>query len=199
MSSRLPGIDVSHWQGVIAWDRVKEAGYQFAYLKATDGDKIADSHFQLNWRASKDAGVLRGAYHFFRPGADFEAQFRNFTGVVEPDGELLPPCLDLEVGPMDSLELESALSWLDAVERFYGVTPVVYCDRSLRDKLAAVPRFNAYPLWIADYSTIEPPLWKFWQHTPQGQVSGVPGLVDLDWFNGSVEDLLQLGKPQKAT
>src|ERR1700730_14248460 len=183
----LPGLDVSHWQGIIDWAAVKTAGYQFAFIKATDGDKFTDSHFGLNWSESSKAGIPRGAYHFFRPEVDFEAQFRNFTAIVPPGGEL-PPCLDLEVGDLSVSEVTDVLAWLDAIERFYKVIPVLYVDMHAALKLTD-PRFYKSPLWLAYYSADPPrvgifePLWTFWQHTPSGTVDGVPAQVDLDWFD----------------
>ena len=34
--------------------------------------------------------------------------------------------------------------------------------------------------------------WKFWQHTDAGRLPGIRGNVDLDIYNGSYYDLLQL-------
>jgi lysozyme len=34
--------------------------------------------------------------------------------------------------------------------------------------------------------------WTFWQHSDVGKVEGVDGFVDVNVFNGSYEDLLEL-------
>jgi len=58
--SRIIGIDVSKWQGVVPWADVAAAGVRFAYLKATNGT-TRDREFAANWRCSKGY-VPRGAY-----------------------------------------------------------------------------------------------------------------------------------------
>src|SRR5690349_2479112 len=62
-----PGIDVSYYQGDIAWSRAHKAGVQFAFVRVSDGATISDSKFEANWTGAKRANVLRGAYQFFRP------------------------------------------------------------------------------------------------------------------------------------
>ena len=34
------GIDVSHWQGTIDWNKVKKAGIEFAIIKTANGKQI---------------------------------------------------------------------------------------------------------------------------------------------------------------
>ena len=60
----IPGIDVSHDQGVVDWPTVAAGGEVFAYAKATEGLTVTDHYFQDHWAAMKTAGLLRGAYHF---------------------------------------------------------------------------------------------------------------------------------------
>ncbi len=199
----LGGIDVSHWQGVISWLKVAAAGIEFAYIKATDGARIIDSRFHINWAKSKIAQVPRGAYHFFRPDQSVQEQVDNFFGTYPEEGDL-PPALDLEVGPMDQVELNQARAFLEATQERAGVIPVLYADLATVQKITAlsVPEreqrgsgFAQYPLWLADYSGGPSQNgWTFWQHTPQAKVSGVPALVDLDYFHGTLEQLLEIGK-----
>lgn len=90
------GVDVSTHQGTIDWRRVADDDIRFAYIKATEGGDFVDDHFATNWRAAGEAGLERGAYHFFtlcRPGAD---QADNFLRTVPKDGSALPPAVDLE-------------------------------------------------------------------------------------------------------
>src|SRR5690606_34538148 len=60
------GIDVSYYQGDITWSRVHRAGVEFAFIRVADGMDILDSKFEANWNGARRAGVLRGAYQFFR-------------------------------------------------------------------------------------------------------------------------------------
>src|SRR5262249_22791906 len=64
----LKGIDVSNYQGKIDWQAVKKSGVVFAFAKATEGVDFVDKSFAANFKAMKAAGIIRGAYHFARPG-----------------------------------------------------------------------------------------------------------------------------------
>lgn len=196
---RTPGIDVSHWQSVIAWDQVKTAGVQFVYIKATDGITGVDSHFHMN-QAESDGVIPRGAYHFFRQEG-IAAQMDNFSKCCGSYSLELPPALDVEVGPFDEAQMKDVLLFLNLLEQYAGRIPVLYVDLANARKITDL-EFGRYPLWLADYSNAEPmipptsPLqaWTFWQHTPAGRISGVPNAVDLDWFNGTADQLLNVGK-----
>src|SRR5689334_1580650 len=92
-SPEVQGIDVSHYQGVIDWNQVAEAGTAFVFIKATEGTSYVDPQFQDNWSGAKAAGLLRGAYHFFQPGEDPQQQAEYFLSVVQTVPGDLPPVL----------------------------------------------------------------------------------------------------------
>jgi lysozyme len=78
------GIDVSHYNGLVDWFAVAGSEVKFAFAKATEGASLVDSEFANNWKGMGDAGILRGAYHFARPGGDPEVQAVHFASVVGP-------------------------------------------------------------------------------------------------------------------
>ena len=92
----LFGIDVSHHQGTIDWNKVKAAGVQFVFLKATEGETFVDKRYAINRAGAKAVGIPCGAYHFFRPKASLTAQIDNFVKTVAKlqPGDL-PPVLDI--------------------------------------------------------------------------------------------------------
>src|SRR5262245_49797633 len=86
------GVDVSHYDGTIDWAKVKAAGIDFAFMKATENLNFVDPTFATNWTNAGTAGVIRGAYHFFRASVDGAKQAEFFvqtTGLPEP-GDLPP-------------------------------------------------------------------------------------------------------------
>ena len=87
---------MSHWQGTINWTSVKNSGKAFAFCKATEGATYTDPTFASNWAAMKAAGLIRGAYHFGRPGSDPVVQANRFCDVVGPRDGDLQMTLDLE-------------------------------------------------------------------------------------------------------
>ena len=95
-SMPVQGIDVSNWQGDIDWDRVRAAGTQFAFIKATEGGDYLDPKFKQNWLAAKRVGIPRGAYHMVYWCRAAHEQALWFILNVPNDPDALPPVLDLE-------------------------------------------------------------------------------------------------------
>jgi lysozyme len=208
------GIDVSHHQGTVNWQAVARGGISFAFVKATEGATFVDSQFDANWAGMKNNGLLRGAYHFFRPGTTVRKQVDNFVMIVNnlEQGDL-PPVLDIEQAPRmgvdewDSVPVVDRVpivqEWLEAVEQKLGRKPVIYIRRGfVEEKLLHAPEpLSKYLLWVAHYTLKSQPAipgiwsdWAFWQHSDKGEIRGISGPVDSDRFNGSLEELLALAK-----
>jgi len=204
-STGIYGIDVSHHQGQIDWRKAKQAGVSFAYLKASEGRKFIDPCFTQNWLGTKQAGVVRGAYHFFHANIDPIEQAKNFIQQVQPllTGFALPPALDIEYTPnmnsVTAIELMAkAKQWLEYVEHALGVTPIIYTSQSFwEDYIGNNPVFAKYPLWLAAAMRQPGPPsswqeWTFWQFSPRGQVPGIMTAVDLNYFGGNKKEFLKL-------
>jgi len=61
------GLDVYSGNGTINWTSVKNGGYDFAFVKATEGVNAFDSAFTTNMSGAHAAGLFVGAYHFAKP------------------------------------------------------------------------------------------------------------------------------------
>ena len=157
----VPGIDVSYWNSGIDWPKVRATGQRFVFPKATEGDFYADPTFAANWSGAKSAGLLRGAYHFFRANVDGKKQAKKFIDYVKKskdDGEL-PHVLDLETqdGQNNARIIARAKDWLDEVEAAFGKKPVIYSGMYfLQDYFSEAgggpPKWaKDYPLWLAQY------------------------------------------------
>lgn len=198
----IHGIDVSKYQDVIDWEsvrdmRVGKVQLGFAFIKATEGLGNEDAFFQRNWKKSKKAGLVRGAYHFFLATKSGKAQAENFINSVELSPGDLPPVLDIEQTygvPGEKLR-ERARDFLQTVQEYYHVTPIVYTNvdfyrQYLKDD------FDTFPLWVAHYLQKERPRtyreWTFWQHSEQGRVNGIFTRVDFDVFSGDSAAFKQL-------
>lgn len=194
----LAGIDVSHFQRQVDWVAVATSGMKFCFIKATEGPGNVDPRFRVNWKGAADAGLARGAYHFFNPNAPVAPQAESFLRTV---GRLeagdLPPALDLEVpaawaniAAKDRAPL--AIQWLETVENRLGATPIVYLSPAFAmEILASAPALARFPVWLAHYTAAGSPLlpkpwisWTFWQYSSDAKTPGVILPVDLDRFNG---------------
>lgn len=65
----IHGIDISHHQGDIDWELLRNAMIEkcpirFILIKATEGTSILDSKFRENFTQAREYGFIRGAYHF---------------------------------------------------------------------------------------------------------------------------------------
>lgn len=194
--SQATGIDVSHFQGTVNWQEVAASGAVFAFAKATQGITYVDPQLAVNWPAMKDAGLLRGAYHFYEPADDPHSQAQHFLSTVKLEPGDLPPVLDVEInGGVSSQQLWSGVAtWLQAVQTATGRQPIVYTAPGFWNSNSPDLALTSYPLWLADYAS-QPTLphgwsaWQLWQHSQTGTVAGVSGSVDLDLFNGTAQQL----------
>ena len=193
------GVDVSYYQGNVDWARAKAAGVGFAFIRVSDGAVFHDPKFAKNWANAQAAGVIRGAYQFFRPAQDVAEQADMMIAAIGSytPGDL-PPVLDVEAtGGLAAKTIASKVkAWVDRVQAQLGVTPIVYTGKYFwRDQVGGAKTFDANPLWIAQYTSKCPDLpspwtrWTFWQNSDRGAIDGIPGKVDLDKFNGSLDQL----------
>jgi GH25 family lysozyme M1 (1,4-beta-N-acetylmuramidase) len=210
------GIDVSHWQGKINWEKVKKAGIAFAYVKATEATTVEDSRFQSNVQLARSEDLIVGAYHFARPDTyadlskpekDARSEAENFLATYRPKSGDLIPCLDVEdgLGPHDTYNAQWILEWCRIVEKEIA-KPMIYtakwavskylvdADQSLLDEI------STFPVWWASYNKGLTPkrqpkrIWTeydVWQYTGKGEIDGVKGKVDLNWSAaGALKGLL---------
>ena len=207
----IQGIDVSRWQSSdqagnpLNWAAVRDTGFQFAYVKATEGLNITDAFLNVLAPGARSAGLLTGVYHICWPAdhtaEDEAAYFLQAAGQYIVPGFLVP-VLDIE--PRYNIHGAAMVRWIDewagAVRAAKGVNPVIYCSASVAADLhKADPTIDGrYHLWLAGYAPAAQPntggwgSWAFWQYADNGTVPGIEGhSVDLDWFNGNEQSLAQ--------
>lgn len=199
---KIHGIDVSHHQQDINWKLVKEMQVKkiaigFVFIKATEGTSLVDDEYSNNMESAKEAGVARGAYHFFNASKSGKLQAANFIETVKLKKGDLPPVLDVEqVNGASILDLQQRVAdFLAMVEKKYIVKPIIYCNADFY-KIFLAGRFDDYPLWVAHYLVKDKPRidrnWIFWQHSESGQVTGIRTNVDFNVFNGDSSDFKAL-------
>ena len=203
------GIDVSNLQGNIDWEQVKADGYTFAWAKSTEGMTYTDPMFVNNMENGLNANVVMGAYHFARPDNNTPQQdaanFLNVASAYIGNG-FLPPVLDLEnpysggqaillTDIFTSEELSSwAQEWMIEVQTQTGIAPFIYINGNYANYLNS--SLNEYGLWFAQPDeNLSPPInigswedWRFKQYSWWGAISGIQGDVDLNIFNGTMQD-----------
>ena len=192
------GIDVSEYQGEISWTYVdtieKKYPIDFVFIRATVGKDRQDYKFEKNWLGAKANKMIRGAYHYYRPNENSLEQAELFITTVELSKGDLPPVLDIEQLPNNQsiANLKIGLKrWLKVVEAHYGVKPIIYTgERFYNDFLK--DEFSDYLFWIANYNFYREEIvsdWLFWQFTEKGSIPGIKGNVDVNIYNGDLQQL----------
>ncbi|WP_203416528.1 GH25 family lysozyme [Jiangella ureilytica] len=189
------GIDVSAHQGEIDWDAVAGDGIKFAYIKASEGQNWVDGYFEQNWDGAEQAGLERGAYHFFTLCAPGEEQAENFLAVAPPDDDALPPVIDLELSgncsdrpPADQVAAEVD-AFVQLVEEAWGRHLLFYVRPDWDD---VYPLRDGLDRRLWDYRFFRRPTderWHVWQVNTFARVDGIDGPVDLDIMRND-EDLV---------
>ncbi|HEX8950379.1 MAG TPA: GH25 family lysozyme, partial [Polyangia bacterium] len=150
--STVQGIDVSEFQGAINWPAVKAAGKDFAFIRVSDGT-YQDPKFDTNWAGAKAAGIIRGAYQFFRASDDPIAIADQFLARMGTLGQGdLPPTLDVEVtdGQSATTIRTRMEAWLAHVEQKTGRIPFIYVSPGFWPSLGS-PNESHYRLWVANW------------------------------------------------
>ena len=191
-------------QGHIDWAALSEVQHtpfpiRFVFMKASEGGDFSDTAFVHNFNEARKNGFIRGAYHFYNPKTDALRQADFFIRSVKLEPGDLPPVLDIETRSdnMDKLRRDLKI-WLRRIENYYKVKPILYTSYKFKTRYLNDSVFNSYPYWIAHYyvdSVEYQGEWKFWQHTDVGRLPGIDEQVDLNVFNGSMEELKSMTIP----
>lgn len=203
-ANTVKGVDVSYYQGSIDWSQAKGAGVKFAIARVSDGATFEDPKFAPNWSGMKAQGIIRGVYQFFRPGQDPIKQADLLVDTITKLGTQptdLPPVMDVETvdGQSTTTIRANMKKWLDRVEKRIGRKPIIYTAAFMSSTIGT--GWTAYPLWVANYGVTCPSMpsdwtkWKIWQTSSTGKVAGIPGNVDMDVWNGTLQELLDWANP----
>ena len=197
-SSKSIGLDVSEYQGIIRWSYVdtleKKYPLHFVFIRATVGKDRKDHQFNRNWLGAKENKMIRGAYHYYRPNENSLEQAALFIKTVQLNKGDLPPVLDIEKLPKNQsiANLKLGLKrWLNEVEKHYRVKPIIYTGERYYDDFLK-EEFSDYLFWIANYNFYREEIgedWLFWQFTEKASVPGVTGNVDVNIYNGDLQQL----------
>jgi lysozyme len=148
---------------------------------------------------AREAGLLVSAYHVVKPKNSAESQIDRLFDVLEERKADLPLVLDVELADEQTPAVITGVvkACTQGIEQRAGRKPVVYTGAWFWEpNILRGAEWADYDLWIANYGVQSPGLpadwssWRIWQHSDKGQLAGVSSrYTDLNWFNGSYEDL----------
>ena len=181
-------IDVSEWQGVIDWAKVKADGVVGAIIRYADGDHL-DPYFDRNMSEAKANGLHIGAYIFSRSktkigGENDAVKLYKASKPYAPD---LPLYIDLEDAKIKSYANIVAQAFLRKMVALGGKGGVYANLNWWNNYLAETARdYSSNAFWIAQYNDKvthkNPSLFGMWQYSSSGSVNGISGRVDMDWL-----------------
>ena len=199
--SKSYGIDVSHYQGEIDWEAVKNSGVTFAILKIgeywTNSKRIVyDQFFEKNYQACKRLGIAVGGYFysyaFNRDEGNEEADI--CLSIIKNKIFELPIFIDVEDkaiknavanGKTDVANVtDASLAFCEKIVSA-GHQAGVYASRDFFYNYFNIPLIEKYWIWVAHYTSDQTNYtgkYNFWQATSKGSVPGINGNVDIDWF-----------------
>lgn len=187
------GIDVSRWQEVIDWQKVKAAGVEFAMIKAGEGTQTEPT-FLRNIKGAKEAGIQCGIYWFnsARTVEDVEAEIQACIETISPYQLEYPVAYDFEYRCFWDLEKDPLANdpqlCTDIIYRFLegieeaGYYPILYSNKGFPARyLCKSDLTDRFDFWYANYNLTEPDEYcGIWQRSCKGRIDGISADVDLD-------------------
>jgi GH25 family lysozyme M1 (1,4-beta-N-acetylmuramidase) len=156
------GVHVSHWDGRPQWGLIKAAGYDFAYVKATEPAPWLkggyDPDYAYNVEQATIAGFPVGPFHFFRNRVDPMKQADLFLKANYLK-TTLPPAVDVEDRTQVPYLENMLIAFCAFVHAEVGMLPLIYTSPSIIQEVIKprTPLLASYPLWLAKWQNVTPP------------------------------------------
>ena len=184
-------IDVSEWQNVIAWAKVKLAGIVGALIRAGYGDTLSypsqiDKQFERNYSECKRVGMPVGVYYYCYATTVEQAQREAYGCLALLKGKQFEYPIFYDVEELDTFRSgktnEIIKAFADILEGA-GYWVGVYIYRSAAQTYLTEHTRTRYTMAIAEYG---PKLnysgpYGIWQNSSTWRVDGISGNVDHDW------------------
>ena len=191
----IHGTDVSKYQTNVDWQKVRNSGVTFAFIKATEGGDRVDDEFKSHWAGTRQAGILRSAYHFYYFCRSAKSQAEWYIQNVPKESGALPPVVDMEWNPLSptcklrpnpAVVRSELRTFLNILEKHYGKRPVIYTTVDFFDD-NDLTQLRDYPFWLRSTAghpdeKYGPHPWHFWQYTGTGTIPGIKGDADINVF-----------------
>lgn len=216
MSKKDRGIDISYWQGNIDFVKVKESGIQFAILREgyreTMDKKFMDYVFGCRTWGIRIAGV----YHFIYLPNDrvtgnketgqinAQACLENVKKAQLGKNEIIIWC-DFEYDTVTHAKRQHGISlnnqdireitaaFCDEITRA-GYKVGLYTNLDYAKNKYGMDFVKKYDIWLADYTGNADIACLYQQYTSEGEVPGINGKVDMNFFFGEEKEEGQVGK-----
>lgn len=196
----LVGIDVSSWQGDIDFEKVKESGVEFVFIRVgstrgINAEYFVDKQFINNIEGFNSVGIPVGIY-FYSYANSKKAAIKDAEWVLKQIKGYdidLPIVYDWESWSFYNEFNQSfystsmnAKAFLDTIQK-EGYQGMLYSSKSYLENVW----FDiGYPVWLAHYTsnTSYEGDYDYWQLCSNGKISGISGDVDINVYYKAKEE-----------
>ncbi|MCR5487951.1 MAG: glycoside hydrolase family 25 protein [Lachnospiraceae bacterium] len=198
------GIDVSQHNGEIDWEKVREDGVEFVFIRAGirgygSGKLVEDERFEENYEGAKAAGLNVGVYFFTQAltekegveeaeyllelirGRELDLPVALDVEKVEPDGETIPRTQGLS----KEQYTKNVKAFCERIGQ-EGMETIIYGNGKTFAMLLDISELEDYDKWFADYISEKditpyfPYHFRVWQYDSTWNCSGVNGNCDVN-------------------
>lgn len=191
----IKAIDISSYQNVTDFSKVKGSGVQYAIIRSTTKSLNLDEKFESHYAGCKKAGIKVGVYKFSYAltVADAIKEADSVLDALKGKTIELPVFLDLEWSEQKKLGVKSVVAIANAfIDRITsaGLRCYIYCNTDWYQFLSGQP-LHTDKFWIARYPSedngtiverLRPGYGIGWQYSSKGKIPGISGNCDLSVF-----------------
>ena len=188
------GLDVSHHQGKIDWEKVSKSDVDFVIIRCGYGNNIAsqdDKYFAQNVAGCEKYNIPYGIYiySYALNVSDAKSEAKHVLRLIKSTGAkpTYPIYIDYEDSSQNGLTPKQLGNFATA---FFNKTIAagykagVYANLNWWTNKLTDSRFNQWTKWVAQYNSAcsytKP--YQIWQSTSTGKVPGVNGNADLNFL-----------------
>lgn len=186
------GIDVSHHQGKINWQKVKNSDVDFAIIRCGYGQDLTsqdDTYWETNADACTEYDIPFGTYLYSYATTVEKAvgEANHVLRLIEGYDLRYPVYYDLEDSSQSGLSAAAlgniAKAFCDTIETA-GYKAAVYANKSWFTTKLTSPVFEQYDRWVAQYNPVCSYTgdYNMWQCTSSGSIDGISGNVDINFL-----------------
>ena len=189
------GIDVSHHNGKIDWEKVKNAGIEFAIIRVGYGQDIEsqdDRMFKYNISECERLGIPYGVYiysyalnvehakseadHVLRLIKGHNPQYGIWYDLEDDDYKVQHGM------PSNETFVDIAETFCERIKANGYENVGIYANIYWLEYKINSPRLDKYDKWVAQWSdecTYKKD-YVMWQYTDKGKIDGIDGYVDMN-------------------
>ena len=182
----IKGIDVSKWQGVIDFAKVKNTGIDFAIIREGYGKDQTDKKFEQNYSNAKNVGLNVGVYHYSYADSVEDAKKEAQFCISNLKNKQLEYPIVFDIEDKEQLKLNNrqrtdiVKAFCDELEK-NGYYAMYYCNLNWFKNYLNKNDLAKYDLWLAQWNGDKPSYsCGIWQYSSAGKINGISGNVDLN-------------------